>query len=261
MAVARKTKAEQELDELLERLPDDYRAEHEATIRQQAGFPSDDNDEEEYDDEDEELEPDTTFEEDWEADLHELNANAQALVDADRETFTREQTLRDFRRTPEAEDELEQARIQAQQDAADTVARQRQIAGNAARYAANSVRDTANRAADRIGNLPTPGGIGILLATVIILLLIIIPVNGQPRLVWLWLVLTGRAKLRAEGEGQTIASTALQTAQATISAAQQAVSASTPGGAPAVSANPGSPIILNPGLGVIIDAIERYVHV
>lgn len=61
-----------------------------------------------------------------------------------------------------------------------------------------AIRSRVTGLADRIGNVPTPGGIAALLIIMALLLLILIDVNGQPRLLWLWNVLLGRARLMSE---------------------------------------------------------------
>ena len=61
-----------------------------------------------------------------------------------------------------------------------------------------AIRGRVTGLADRIGTAPTPGGIATLLIIMALLLLILIDVNGQPRLLWLWNVLLGRARLMSE---------------------------------------------------------------
>lgn len=61
-----------------------------------------------------------------------------------------------------------------------------------------AIRSRVTGLADRIGTAPTPGGIATLLIIMALLLLILIDVNGQPRLLWLWNVLLGRARLMSE---------------------------------------------------------------
>lgn len=81
--------------------------------------------------------------------------------------------------------------------------------GNAQRVSQatqGGIRDRVFAAADRVGAVSTPGGIGALLVIIMLLLLILIPVNGQPRLVWLWLVLTRKAHLMSEDEAQALGS-------------------------------------------------------
>lgn len=46
-----------------------------------------------------------------------------------------------------------------------------------------------------VGSLSMPGGIGLPLAALIILLMLLIPVNGKTRFSWLWGVMTGNAAL------------------------------------------------------------------
>lgn len=56
----------------------------------------------------------------------------------------------------------------------------------------------ANRATDWVSAQPTPGGIGLLVLVLIVLVWAMIPVNdaGATRLQLLWLTLTGRTRLR-----------------------------------------------------------------
>ncbi len=61
-----------------------------------------------------------------------------------------------------------------------------------------AIRSRVTGLADRIGTAPTPGGIAMLLMIMALLLLILIDVNGQPRLLWVWNVLIGRARLMSE---------------------------------------------------------------
>ncbi len=46
-----------------------------------------------------------------------------------------------------------------------------------------------------IGSLSMPGGIGLPLATLLIMLMLLIPINGKTRFSWLWGVMTGNAGL------------------------------------------------------------------
>lgn len=47
----------------------------------------------------------------------------------------------------------------------------------------------------RIGDIPTPGSIMLPLAILLLGFFILIPVNGHSRFVWLWLALSGNAKI------------------------------------------------------------------
>lgn len=66
------------------------------------------------------------------------------------------------------------------------------------------VRDRVFAAADRIGAVNTPGGIAGLLLIIFLLLFILVDVNGQPRGVWLWLVLLRKAHLMPEDKASTL---------------------------------------------------------
>lgn len=51
------------------------------------------------------------------------------------------------------------------------------------------------RADVSIGRLPTPGSIAVPLILLLLLFFILIQINGNSRLAWLWLVLTGNARI------------------------------------------------------------------
>ena len=52
-----------------------------------------------------------------------------------------------------------------------------------------------------IGSLAMPGGLGLPVAVLIVLLALLIPVNGKTRLGWLWAVITGNAELSDQATG------------------------------------------------------------
>lgn len=46
-----------------------------------------------------------------------------------------------------------------------------------------------------LSNAPIPGGIGVPLVILLVLFIVLLPVNGHTRLMWLWLSLTGQAEI------------------------------------------------------------------
>lgn len=85
-----------------------------------------------------------------------------------------------------------------QQAAADTRQEAEGLARREALERQAVLRARLNALADRVGALPTPGGITFPLLILLILLLVLRPVNGNPPLVWLWLVITRKARLIPE---------------------------------------------------------------
>lgn len=57
------------------------------------------------------------------------------------------------------------------------------------------VKKGAFRANRSLANIPTPGGVWAALAVLLFLFLVLFPVNGNTRLYWLWLALTGNASI------------------------------------------------------------------
>lgn len=55
----------------------------------------------------------------------------------------------------------------------------------------------ASRTYQRLQSTPIPGGIGVPLTILFVLFLILLPVNGHTRLMWLWLSLTHQAEIGA----------------------------------------------------------------
>jgi hypothetical protein len=91
----------------------------------------------------------------------------------------------------------------ARQAIADRIQRSLGTAQRVSQVTQGGIRNRVLTAADRLGAVPTPGGIAGLVVILLVLLLILVEVGGQPRLVWLWLVLTRRAHLRSEQEAAT----------------------------------------------------------
>lgn len=57
------------------------------------------------------------------------------------------------------------------------------------------IKKGAFRANRSLANIPTPGGVWAALAVLLFLFLVLFPVNGNTRLYWLWLALTGNASI------------------------------------------------------------------
>lgn len=215
------------------------------------------------------VEDDAEYEEDYRADMEELRGLTDDLSGTEKERQARDAFLRDQRRSPEALEDIDTIRKQQQQELADQIARQRGIAVNATRQATDAIRSQASAVAGRIGTLPTPGGLGLVIIVLATLLLIIIPVNGEPRLVWLWLVITGKAKLRTEDAAQQVATTS-SSAEAILAAARTAANATLPGSGVLIPSSlppiaPVLPSIIGQvagdfGLDVTLPGLNRYIH-
>jgi hypothetical protein len=67
-------------------------------------------------------------------------------------------------------------------------------------------KESASDVAATLEKASTPGSILLPVLIVIILFLLVIPVNGYPRLAWLWFVITGNASLTGTGGGASIQS-------------------------------------------------------
>lgn len=90
---------------------------------------------------------------------------------------------------------------QAQQQAtADKIQEALGTARRVSQTTQGGIRDRVFAAADRLGAVSTPGGIVALLLILALLLFVLVEVNGQPRGVWLWLVLLRKARLRPREE-------------------------------------------------------------
>lgn len=57
------------------------------------------------------------------------------------------------------------------------------------------IKGGASRANRSLANIPTPGGVWAALTVLLFLFLVLFPVNGNTRLYWLWLALTGNASI------------------------------------------------------------------
>lgn len=147
------------------------------------------------------------------------------------------------------------------QAAADQTQEVRGLAAREAREGQQRVRDRVNGIADRIGSFQTPGGLGMLLLILGLLLLILIQTNGQPRLIWLWLVLTRKAHLMTEGDAKAASATTTTTAPAAATPA-----AATPAAAAAAAASNGNGVAAFvaglPSAAVLAfpSALDRYIH-
>jgi hypothetical protein len=60
------------------------------------------------------------------------------------------------------------------------------------------VKSFYGKAVDKVANLPDPGTVGTPLTLLLLFYLILIPVNGYPRISWLWFALLGNATLSGE---------------------------------------------------------------
>lgn len=113
------------------------------------------------------------------------------------------QELQDATRQRRAADRLRQAYPDTDQAQQQAVADQiQQALGDARRFSnatQGGIRDRVLSAADRLGAVRTPGGIAALLLIIFLLLFVLVDQNGQPRGVWMWLVLLRKARLRPEG--------------------------------------------------------------
>lgn len=128
-----------------------------------------------------------------------------------------------------------------------------------------AIRSRVTSLADRIGTVPTPGGIAALLVIIGLLLLILIDVNGQPRLLWMWNVLLGRARLMSE---QKAAGQAARLANGGVSSERvPGISETVPGAAGRETAGNGnsasaasapSSILALPSL--VTADFDRYLH-
>lgn len=61
--------------------------------------------------------------------------------------------------------------------------------------AANIVKKATGPATDRIASLPAPGGVALPLLILLVLVMLLIPVNGETRIMWLWKTITGTASI------------------------------------------------------------------
>lgn len=76
-----------------------------------------------------------------------------------------------------------------------------------ARLIGRMFQNVGNNTGSFIERIPTPGGIAVPLITLLILWLVLIPINGNSRLIWFFLVLIGQAHLTGapSTEGQVLA--------------------------------------------------------
>ena len=121
-----------------------------------------------------------------------------------------------------------------------------------------AIRGRVTGLADRIGTAPTPGGIATLLVIMALLLLILIDVNGQPRLLWLWNVLLGRARLMSEQKaaGQAARLAAGGVTSEPVSGISEAVGNAVSNGNSATAAP--SNVLALPSL--VAADFDRYLH-
>ena len=140
-----------------------------------------------------------------------------------------------------------------QQAVADDVQRAlgtaRQVSGTASR----GIRERVFRLADRIGAIQTPGGLLLLVMVLLILRLTLVEANGQPPLVWLYLVLTRRAHLRSEKDAAALSATGAGAREGSATGAVPAANAEVNGHSP-VAPTAGSLIMFESS------AVNRYLH-
>lgn len=120
-----------------------------------------------------------------------LDALSRATLELQDTTAKRRTADRIKARHPDSDQAQQQATADQVQAA---LGRAQQVSQTTQR----GVRDRVFAAADRIGAVSTPGGIAGLLLIIFLLLFILVDVNGQPRGVWLWLVLLRKAHLMPE---------------------------------------------------------------
>lgn len=141
------------------------------------------------------------------------------------------------------------------QGAADQAQELRGLALRQAQEGQRRFRDRVNGVADQVGSLQTPGGLGMLLLILALLLLILIQTNGQPRLIWLWLVLTRKAHLMTESDAKA-ASTTSPTSPTSPTVAPAAPATASNGDSVAAFATglPSAAVLAFPS------ALDRYIH-
>ena len=105
----------------------------------------------------------------------------------------------DAQRQAESDLQRQAERIQAQQQA------QEDALVRSANATINALGGTWRGAALTLEGIPTPGSLFLPLMVLLIFFLLLLPVNGHTRLVWLWLTLTGNAQIQqsAGGGGDT----------------------------------------------------------
>lgn len=227
----RKTKADHELDSLLVRLDPTYVRKHASELAAQgfdvpvASAPPvtvaepDDSENEEDENASDSFEVPSADVGDMGAD--ESNSGYYGALDEDAEAwYARElgelqdlsEQLADADDARRAADRLKrdepESREAIQQQLADLTDQQRKAAVQAAQGTAQLVSERMSALAGRVGGWRTPGGLGVPALLLLVLLLFLVPVNGEPRFVWLWLVLTGRANLKKEADALPIATAA-----------------------------------------------------
>jgi hypothetical protein len=118
------------------------------------------------------------------APLSELTADQKRAFDANR------QTQRDALEQQE-KSQLQQA-MAAREQQVQADAEQDAFERSAAATASSAQR-IATGAKVRLASIPTPGSIVLPLIILIVFFVLLLPVNGHTRLVWLWMVLSGNA--------------------------------------------------------------------
>jgi hypothetical protein len=101
-------------------------------------------------------------------------------------------------------DQAKQEKALKEQGRADVVQAQRAVKFATSTYTtlhknvtetADKVVDTAQSAWETLGNIATPGSIFLPISVLLIFFFLVFPVNGNTRMEWLFLTLTGNAKI------------------------------------------------------------------
>ena len=112
----------------------------------------------------------------------------------------------------------EQRRLQKEEDA------KRSEAERAIRSTFEDARGIIKNTGVHLSAIPTPKGLVLPLLVLIICFLLLIPVNGHTRLVWIWLVLTGNAEITGSTNGKTSDTSPDSTGTTTLASAPTAPS-------------------------------------
>ena len=94
-----------------------------------------------------------------------------------------------------AQREAERLEQQAERDRLLRSKQRQQQFERIANAAANATRNTINDTAFRVQGLPVPGSIALPFLLLLLLWIVLIPVNGHTRLMWLWLTMLNQAAI------------------------------------------------------------------
>lgn len=117
----------------------------------------------------------------------EQKEEAKARIEADRELSKRQEDILKAQEKLLGKEEADRLRKEQEAEAAKSAALK---AGEKAIKTSGKIVHGADV---RIGSIPQPGSIVFPLVVLLLLFFLIVPVNGQTRLGWLWAVLTGNA--------------------------------------------------------------------